>query len=343
MASSVRSKGPVIEDTSKSSKENMKKQTSPPPRSNEANANANKHESKILTELALIRKENLEGHNQTKLSLTKLETTIQELKGEITTLKNRTTETESRISAAEDKGLRHERAIRYLMHRELDLTTRYEDLQNRLRRNNMRIYRVAEKSEGKDMKQFVKELIKEVLQPMPDVNLQFERAHRALRAKSSDPDAAPRSIIVKFLDFTAKEAVLKQAWSQKQMLYNEQPIFFDHDYSPVLQKKRMQVRDVVYKLKEKNIKAKCIYPAQIRITTQDGDKTYPTLAEAVPALQELGIEVRVSERERMEKELIDHGWNTTGKRRGKDSETLSTADVRAFMEPEGAAAIDNNE
>ena len=90
---------------------------------------------------------------------------MQELRDEMTKLEKRTMDAEGRIGTAEDTGLRHQRAIRYLLHREMELTARCEDLQNRSRRNNLRIYRVPEGSEGKDVKAFVRELIHSVLQP----------------------------------------------------------------------------------------------------------------------------------------------------------------------------------
>ena len=166
---------------------------------------------------------------------------------------------------------------------------------------------------------------------MPEVNLQIERAHRSLTAKPKNPTATPRSLIVKFLDYSVKDAILKQAWSQRQILYKAEPIFFDHDYSPELQKKRAQVRDAIKQLKQKNISAKCIYPAQLRIFTSDGEKTYSTLTHALPALRELGIQTRVDERERMESEMSRYRWSTTGGRRGKDPAVLSAMDVEALL------------
>lgn len=44
--------------------------------------------------------------------------------------------------------MRHERAHRYPLECEADRTERCEDLQNRLRRNNLRIYQVPEGCEG---------------------------------------------------------------------------------------------------------------------------------------------------------------------------------------------------
>lgn len=318
----------------KEKSENSKEQTQATEKGEvtaEANANRPDSETKILAELGKLRAENREGHEQTRHSLTKLELSMNELKDEITKLEKRTTETEGRISAVEDNGRRYENAIRYLLRREIDLTARCEDLQNRSRRNNLRIYRVPEGSEGKDVKAFVKELIQSVLQPMPAVNLQIERAHRALTAKPKEPTAAPRSLIVKFVDYSIKDAILRQAWSQRQVLYKAEPIYFDHDYSPELQKKRAQVRAVIKQLKQKSIKAKCIYPAQLKLFTASGEKTYPTLIDALQELQMLDIQVRIDERDQMERELSQFSWSSAGRRRGKDPAVRTGTDIRALF------------
>ena len=215
---------------------------------------------------------------------------------------------------AEDNGRRHERAIRYLLRREMNLSARCEDLQNRSRRINLRIYRVPEDSEGKDVKAFAKTLIQSVFKPMPDVKLQIERAHRSLTTKPTDPAATPRSLIVRFVDYSVKDMILRQAWSQK-LTYNNEQMYFDHDYSPELQKKRAQVREVNKQLKEKNIKAKCLYPAQLKVTTDSGEQTYHTLTEALPALLKFDIHPRVDERAQMEDKMSRYRWNSVGKRR----------------------------
>lgn len=335
MALSTRSKGANKGEGIMEKSDNLKQLTLPETMASNVEANAansmNNSENRILAELEKLRQENREGHTQTMVSLSKLETTMKDLKNDMVQLEKRTTEAEDRISSTEDTTQRHERAIRYLLHREMDLTARQEDLQNRSRRNNLRIYRVAENSEGTDMIAFVKELLRTTLQLSPEVNLQIERAHRALAAKPKSQTAAPRSIIIKFLDFTVKDMILRQAWGQRQVLYEEKPIFFDHDYSPELQKRRSQVREAIKQLKLKNIRAKCIYPAQLKVLTDEGDKTYSSLAEATPMLTELGIHVRVDERERMEHELARFRWSTVGGKR-TNTARLSSADARALFE-----------
>lgn len=115
---------------------------------------------------------------------------------------------ESEIGKIDDRGLRYERALRYLVKRDAEITAKCEDLQNRLRRNNIRIYQVSEGSEGKDTKEFVRELLVKTLKVPPELEIKIERAHTSLVAKPRDSNAPPRSIIVRFLDFTIKERVL---------------------------------------------------------------------------------------------------------------------------------------
>ncbi|KAK7879880.1 hypothetical protein WMY93_033456 [Mugilogobius chulae] len=229
--------------------------------------------AEILRELRELRKESQSEFSDTRASLTRLETSVGDLKERMGNLEQRTEEAEGRISAAEDASQRNERVLRYLLRREAALTNQCDDLQNRLRRNNLRIYQI------------------------PEGNCKIERAHRALGLKPADSNP-PRSIIVRFLDYTVKEAVLRKAWMQKQVVFQGKTIYFDQDYSPEVQRKRARLRGVIKQLKDKGIQAKCRFPAQLRIDLESGVKTFPTLLDAVPMLEELGVSVHVSERRR---------------------------------------------
>ncbi|KAL0151146.1 hypothetical protein M9458_053659 [Cirrhinus mrigala] len=202
----------------------------------------------LVGELQQLRKENQQGHIGTKESLTRLETSVEELKDQITKLETRIVEAEERISNNEDSVMRHGRAIRYLLQREVQLSA---------------------SEEGKNPVEFVKYLHTSTLNSLPDVDIKIERAHRALASKPKDTEP-PRSIVVKFTDFPVKEAILRQAWLQKQ-------------------RRRAQVRDVIRQLKKKGITAWSFYPAQLKISLDSGDKSFSPLADALPILQELGI------------------------------------------------------
>ena len=238
--------------------------------------------AEILRELKELRKENQESFTDTKASLSRLET---------------------RVGVAEDASQRHEQVLGHLVRREAALTDLCDDLQNRMRRNNLRIYQVPEGSEKGDV-----------------------------AGLKPDNTALPRSIIVRFLDYTVKEAVLRQAWMQKQVQFQGKLIYLDQNYSPKVQTKRARVRGVIKQLKEKGIPAGCHFPAQLRVTLEMGVKTFPTLVEALPTLGELGIVVQVSEREKMDRELSRVTWQRQEDgRRGRGAVSLRDTDLRSFL------------
>lgn len=117
------------------------------------------------------------------------------------------------------------------------------------------------------------------------------------KPKENDP---PRSIVVQFADYTIKEQILQQAWKQRTVKMDERQIYFDNDYSPELQGHRAWVRYVVKQLKEKNIKAKCLYPARLRMMVGSEEKTFQTVMDAAPILKDLNIQFRVDERDKVE-------------------------------------------
>lgn len=77
----------------------------------------------------------------------------------------------------------------------------------------MRIYGVPEGKEGNSVHNFVEQLLKSELALTADKSLQIQRAHRAL-ARKPEQNQPPRSIVVNFLEFNTKEAVLKKAWGK---------------------------------------------------------------------------------------------------------------------------------
>ena len=89
---------------------------------------------------------------------------------------------------------------------------RCEDLQNRARRQNLRLYQVPEGSEGKDMVAFIKKLLPKVLTDLllTEDDIRIDRAHRTLMSKPRENDP-PRPIVINLADYTVKEEILQQA------------------------------------------------------------------------------------------------------------------------------------
>lgn len=116
------------------------------------------------------------------------------------------------------------------------------------------------------------------------------------------------------------------------MKMGEKQIYFDNDYSPELQRKRAQVRHVVKQLKEKNVKAKCMYPARLRMTVGSVEKTFQTVMDAAQVLKDLNIQVRVDERDKVERELARHRWERrSATRGGRNVSVFTMDDCRVFF------------
>lgn len=291
---------------------------------------SNNDESELLVELRKLRRENGDAFQETKQSLNRLETSVGEIKQQMEKLDERLTMVEHRVSNAEDRSIRHERALGYLLRREARLTAKQDDMENRLRRNNIRVYGIPEEAEGKEMVPFMVEFFRTTLTLKDDVEIKLERALRAMAPKPKTK-ASTRSIIVRFLDFSVKQAVLQQAWKQRDITFQGQKVYFDQDYSPDVQRKRKKVREVIKRLREKNIKAQSPYPAQLKVFLDTGVKVFPSLLEAQSFLKELGVAAEIEERDVLERELTQDTWTTQDNRR-KRKQLLSPTEIRAISE-----------
>lgn len=60
-------------------------------------------------------------------------------------------------------------------------------------------------------------------------------------------------------------------------------------------------------------------------------KTFPTLIEALPTLEDLGISMKVSERERMEQELTRETWQRQENRRRKGEVSEMLPDLYCLL------------
>lgn len=284
----------------------------------------------VLAELRDLRKEHSEAVKETKTTLSRVESTLEDVLQRTTRLEQQVTNVEQRISDSEDKALRHERAIRYLLQKEAKLSAKCEDLESRARRNNLRIYGVKEGEEKNDMIKFISNLMRSSLELPEDFDLCLERAHRSLTMKPKEP-APPRSIIIRFSDYRARETVLQHAWKKRGVTYQGQKIFFDQDYTSDVQKKRKQVREVIKQLKEKKIKAQSPFPAQLKIYLDSGMRTFTTLSEAAPTLRKMGINVKVDEREDFQRELLRDPQATASASNRAGPLPMSNTDWQTFV------------
>uniref|UniRef100_A0AAV2JXV0 Transposase n=1 Tax=Knipowitschia caucasica TaxID=637954 RepID=A0AAV2JXV0_KNICA len=126
------------------------------------------------------------------------------------------------------------------------------DLENRSRRQNIRILGLTESTEGARPTNFFPLWLQEVfgkdILPSPP---EIDRAHRTLNAKPG-PGERPRPLIM---------------------------IRIVEDYSAEVVSQRAQYRDVMAELYKQGMKPALLFPAQLRITLPSGNKKWMSSVE----------------------------------------------------------------
>uniref|UniRef100_A0A3B4X6F3 L1 transposable element RRM domain-containing protein n=1 Tax=Seriola lalandi dorsalis TaxID=1841481 RepID=A0A3B4X6F3_SERLL len=240
--------------------------------------------------------------------LDKIEDSLKGVKEQIRGCERRLDEAEQRVSNTEDNGARADRLLTYMIRKQRCLEAHCEDIENRSRRSNLRIYGVKEGAEGgENMLDFTARLLKVALKLPDNDDLAIERAHRSLAAKPINTNIS-RSIVVKFLHFQTKQRILYKGWNTKELQFEGSRITLDHDYSTALQRRRKEYGEIKRQLKERNIRFRSSYPAVLRVTLDGGEKSFNSAWEAADQLKHLGITAKLSEAELMEKELHRRGW-----------------------------------
>uniref|UniRef100_H2ZTJ7 L1 transposable element RRM domain-containing protein n=1 Tax=Latimeria chalumnae TaxID=7897 RepID=H2ZTJ7_LATCH len=174
-------------------------------------------------------------------------------------------EAENRISKIEDRELGTEQNCKYLKQHLTTALERIEDLENRSRRNNLRIMGFPEGVEDGNPVKFLQEVLPELLDLEEGQILEIERAHRTLAPRPT-PEQRPRAFIVKFLRYPIRELLLRLARNKSQIKWKDHRISLFPDWSRDLQLKRQRFWEVRRLLREKNIKYGLFYPAILKVT-----------------------------------------------------------------------------
>uniref|UniRef100_A0A668AJF4 L1 transposable element RRM domain-containing protein n=1 Tax=Myripristis murdjan TaxID=586833 RepID=A0A668AJF4_9TELE len=224
-------------------------------------------------------------------SLACLQTTVQQLGG-------RLTEAETRISNLEDGCCTREKTLGQVGKTVEPLKERVNYLEDAGRRNNVRIVGVKENSEAGDMEKFVRTLLEECLDMEADGGFEIERAHRCGPKPNADAKFSWH-ILVKFLRFSAREAVLCTAREKGYTEWKGQRIFFSQDLSRDTIQKRKKYDEVKRQLRSMtNVSYAMLYPDTLRITVNNKCHLFTTPAEAKAFISTLrhishGIDKRI--------------------------------------------------
>ena len=156
------------------------------PETERLEAASNEHESVILMELRKLRQEHAEAASD-KRAMARLETNMKELMERTASLEQRAGHMEERIGNTDDRATRLERSAAFLLEQAAKLSAKCDDLESRMRRNNIRIHGIPEGAEKNDTIGFITGLIKSNIHITGDMEISIERAHRSLNLRTARP------------------------------------------------------------------------------------------------------------------------------------------------------------
>ncbi|XP_066451070.1 uncharacterized protein [Eleutherodactylus coqui] len=160
----------------------------------------------------------------------------------------------------------------YGLEEELEaLKSKVADIEDRNRRNNLKIRGIAETVPQSELKGYIQKLIKHILPNTSEEERIIDRAHRLPRPKTI-PEHLPRDAIIRVHFFHVKEALLYEARKNATLPAPYEHIKLFIDLSQATLQNRRKYRNITQILRDNKILYKWGFPTKL-IITKNG-KTY---------------------------------------------------------------------
>lgn len=242
----------------------------------------------VLTELKLLRSEF--GGFSSKLSsiddrldkvansVATLESKISEMKKNVTSNTTRMEEAENRIMSTEEQLEKNTTELRSAMKRLAYLETKAEDLENRGRRKNLRLFGLREGAErGQPLTEFVQFMLPRWLELDTGKSFILERAHRTLAPPKPDQG---RAVLIRFLQLQDRKLVFRSA-KQRDITHEGSKLFFAQDLSAETVRQRSTFGAVRKKFTDKDMfRGFQFNPCRMRVLHNGTIRLFSTPKEA---------------------------------------------------------------
>ncbi|KAJ1194319.1 hypothetical protein NDU88_003608 [Pleurodeles waltl] len=212
---------------------------------------------RILQEILAVGRK-LEGMDSTMVALTaetrSMRLEIAGFQSQISGLDQRVTTLETQVASWTDSG-------QELMH----LRSKLTDLEDRSRRNNIRLLRFPEGTEGTDLLSYLRDILPKLTDITFDPPLEFERVHR-LGPKRQDGKGRLRSIIACLLRHGQARQLLQTARAQGPLRLGTLEIRLSADFSKETVDRRRAFLSLRPRLRHLDVKFGLFEPARMWIT-----------------------------------------------------------------------------
>ncbi|CAH2319207.1 Hypothetical predicted protein [Pelobates cultripes] len=209
------------------------------------------------------------------------------LKEGLTDLTKRTQALENKMEEVTATTSTHEASIKELQEQFTYLEDMQEDLNNRSRRNNIRIRGLPEPSTPEALTAILHEAFSSLLPDALPSDLLLDRAHRALRPPSSSP-TQPRDIIIRCHYFHIKEAIMR-ATRETPLQIEGHTVQLYHDLAPTTLRKRRELKPLTQALQAQGIRYSWGHPFKLMVRHNNRTFTLTKPSEARDFAAQLGI------------------------------------------------------
>lgn len=188
------------------------------------------------------------------------------IRQDIHKLRDWVSETERRIGQAEDDI--HPLQITTEQHQLNAVLSKQDDMENRLRRCNLRFVGLPERSEGADPPTYLENLlIKTFGRDAFSSTFVVERAHR-LAAKPPPAGAPPRTFIAKFLNYRDRDTILRLTRERGNIPVGNVTVAVFPDFSAEVQKKRARFTEAKRLLRVHHLPYAMLFPTRLRVVSE---------------------------------------------------------------------------
>ncbi|KAJ1219116.1 hypothetical protein NDU88_006687 [Pleurodeles waltl] len=212
---------------------------------------------------------------RTQVACRKMQIQIRQVAKTCSEFTTRMEEAETRISHLEDEAGSYQLS-REVMEKQLEDTQwKLTDLEDRLRRNNLRVLGVPEGLEGSDTHSFMVALFKEAFPDLQqwDWDREIQRAHRFPFSKigpnSEGGSGRPRVILIYLLNYQARQAIYDRARPNSRSKAKGCEFFVRPDFCHSTVEKRWRLRQLIQPLQSKGVQAFLLNPAKLKVVTDN--------------------------------------------------------------------------
>ncbi|CAH2299950.1 Hypothetical predicted protein [Pelobates cultripes] len=211
------------------------------------------------------------------------------LRADVEALTTCTDQTEVRLTTLATASTAQSQEISYLHGRLTAMEDSLEDLNNRSRRNNIRIRGLPESIPPESLMVTLKGIFAKMAPEIPSPLLEIDSAHRALRPRTLNI-FTPRDVIIRLHYFQTKEKIMQIARIHPPQ-YAGAHITLFQDLAPTTLKKRQDLKPLTLALQERGIKYTWGHPFKLLIRKEDQTHILISAAEIGPMADSLGIQL----------------------------------------------------